>query len=180
MIQAGCVYLGLITHCPESFHPLHLSRRLITPCPTTNAISTKEYPKHPAWLTFPLSLPQTSLQNMEPPRSLSALSLIVRLTVALPCLNKGNLLLLRSALHFCLGPNYTLQSFSESLWFRHVDNLQERWLDPAPWHLGPESSGTNVSKLLPLKCQIINIYSLVVHKQCLRHFVFSYLQFILK
>ena len=27
---------------------LHLPRRLIIPCPTTNAISTKEYPKHPA------------------------------------------------------------------------------------------------------------------------------------
>jgi len=48
MLQAGCIYLGLITPCPATFHPLHLPRRLITPCPTTNAISTKEYPKHPA------------------------------------------------------------------------------------------------------------------------------------
>ena len=61
MLQAGCIYLGLIAPCPENSRPLHPPRRLITPCPTTNAISTKEYPKHPAWLTFPLSLPQTSL-----------------------------------------------------------------------------------------------------------------------
>jgi len=47
MLQAGYIYLGLITPCPETFHPLHLPRGLITPCPTTNAISSKEYPKHP-------------------------------------------------------------------------------------------------------------------------------------
>ena len=61
MLQAGWIYLGLITPCPETFHPLRLPRRLITPCPTTNVISTKEYTKYPAWLTFPLSPPQTSL-----------------------------------------------------------------------------------------------------------------------
>ena len=48
MLQAGCIYLGLVTPCPETYHPLHLPRRLITPCPTTNAISTKEYSKYPA------------------------------------------------------------------------------------------------------------------------------------
>ena len=48
MLQAGCIYLGLINPCPETFHPLHLPRRLITPCPTTNVISTKEYSKYPA------------------------------------------------------------------------------------------------------------------------------------
>ena len=41
MLQASCIYLGIITPCPETFHPLHLHRRLITPCPTANAISTK-------------------------------------------------------------------------------------------------------------------------------------------
>ena len=78
MLQADCIYLGLINLCPETFqplhlhrrlinsglgtlHPLHLPRRLITLCPTTNVILTKEYSKYPAWLTFPLSLPQTSL-----------------------------------------------------------------------------------------------------------------------
>ena len=44
---------------------------------------------------------------MEPPWSLSALSLVIRPTVAPPCLNKGYLLPLRSSLLFCLGPNYT-------------------------------------------------------------------------
>ena len=38
------------------------------------------------------------------------LSLVIRPTVAPPCLNKGNLPLLRSSLLlFCLGLNYTLQ-----------------------------------------------------------------------
>lgn len=41
MLQAGFIYLGLITPCPETFHPLHLPRRLITPCPTTNATQLK-------------------------------------------------------------------------------------------------------------------------------------------
>ena len=61
MLQASCIYLGLISPCPESYHPLHPPRRLITPCPTASVISTEEYSKYPSWLTFPLSLPQTSL-----------------------------------------------------------------------------------------------------------------------
>ena len=60
MLQASCIYLGLISPCPETYHPLHPPRRLITPCPTTGVISTKEY-SNPSWLMFPLSLPQTSL-----------------------------------------------------------------------------------------------------------------------
>ena len=48
---------------------------------------------------------------MEPPWSLSALSLVIRPTVAPPCLNKGNLLLLKSSfLFFLFGPNYTLHA----------------------------------------------------------------------
>ena len=94
MLQAGCIYLGLITPCPETYHPLHPPRRLITPCPTTNVISTKEYSKYPTWLTLLLSLPQTSLLALSP---------VVRPTVAPPCLNKGNLLLLRSSFLFCLA-----------------------------------------------------------------------------
>ena len=31
MHQAGCIYLGLINPCPETFHPLQLPRRLIAP-----------------------------------------------------------------------------------------------------------------------------------------------------
>ena len=107
MLQAGCIYLGIITPCPETFHPRHLPRRFITPCPTTNAISTKVYPKHPAWLTFPLSLPQTSLQIWSLPDP-SPLSLVVRPTVAPPCLNKGNLLLLRSSFLFLPWPELYL------------------------------------------------------------------------
>ena len=33
ILQAGCIYLGLSNPCPETFHPLHLPRRLIAPCP---------------------------------------------------------------------------------------------------------------------------------------------------
>ena len=47
MLQAGCIYLGLIIPCPETYHPLHPPRRLITLCPNTNVISTKEYSKYP-------------------------------------------------------------------------------------------------------------------------------------
>ena len=48
MLQASCIYLELITPCPETYHPLHRPRRLITPCPATSVISTKEYSKYPA------------------------------------------------------------------------------------------------------------------------------------
>ena len=48
MLQASCIYLGLITPCLETYHPLHTPRRLITPCPATNVISTKEYSKYSA------------------------------------------------------------------------------------------------------------------------------------
>ena len=41
--------------------------------------------------------------SMKPPSSVSALSLVVRLTVTPPCLNKGNLLLLRLSFLFCLA-----------------------------------------------------------------------------
>ena len=68
MLQAGCIYLGLNNPCPGDLSPPvqkpsipNICKRLITPCPTKNDISTKEDPKYPAWLTFPLSLPQTSL-----------------------------------------------------------------------------------------------------------------------
>ena len=43
MLQASCIYRGLISPCPETYHPLHPPRRLITPCPTTSVISAKEY-----------------------------------------------------------------------------------------------------------------------------------------
>ena len=48
---------------------------------------------------------------MEPPWSLSALSLVLRPTVAPPCLNKGNLLLLRSSFFFLPLPELYLTGF---------------------------------------------------------------------
>ena len=57
-----------------------------------------------------LSLPQISCKYETSLIPLS-LSLVIRRTVAPPCLNKGNLPPLRSSLLlFCLGPNYTLQA----------------------------------------------------------------------
>ena len=72
-----------LLHLPGTYHPLPrnlpptssarnfyhpLPRGLISPCPTPstscstiNAISTKDYPKCPTWLKFPLSPPQTFL-----------------------------------------------------------------------------------------------------------------------
>ena len=103
MLQAGCICLGLITPCPETFHPLHLPGRLITPCPTTNATSTKKYPKHPTWLMFPLSLLQASLQiwSLPDPSPRSAWSVLLA-WVKVTDFCWGHLS------SFCLGPNYTL------------------------------------------------------------------------
>ena len=52
---------------------------------------------------------------MKPPWSLSALSLVVSPTVAPPCLNKGNLLLLRSSFLFCLA-----RTVPYSQWFLNM------------------------------------------------------------
>ena len=111
MLQAGCIYLGIIIPCPETFHPLHLPRRFITPCPTTNAISTKVYPKHPAWLTFPLPLPQTSLQiwSLPDPSPRSAWSL-GRLSPLLAWIKVTYFSWGRLS-SFCLGPSCTLHSW---------------------------------------------------------------------
>ena len=53
MLRASFIYLGLIT--PHSKPPI--------PCSTTNAISTKDYSKRPAWLTFPSLLPQLCFKH---------------------------------------------------------------------------------------------------------------------
>ena len=47
MLQASCIYLGLITPCPDTYYPLHPPGRIITPCPTASVISTKEHSKYP-------------------------------------------------------------------------------------------------------------------------------------
>ena len=54
-----------------------------------------------------------------------ALSLVVRPTVAPPCLNKGNPLPLRSSLLFCLGRNYTSQGQVSDLPAREVMGAEE-------------------------------------------------------
>ena len=102
MLQATCIYLGLITPCPETYHPLHPPRRLITPLPICQCHLNKRILKS---LLIDVSLTaSTNLPiSMKPPQSLSALSLVVRSTVAPPCLNKGTLLLLRSSFLFCLA-----------------------------------------------------------------------------
>ena len=43
MLQASCTYLRLNSLCPETYHPIHLPRRLIAPCPAASVISTEEY-----------------------------------------------------------------------------------------------------------------------------------------
>ena len=127
MFQASCIYLGLITPCLETFHPLHLPgtyhpllRGLIIhcpkppiPCSTTNAISSKEHPKHPAWLTFPYRFHKPPFKY-EASLIPLAHSLVIRPTVAPPCLNKGNLSQLRSSsfLH-CLLSSCTLHNYFE-------------------------------------------------------------------
>ena len=74
---------------------------------------------------FPVLLTQTSLQIWSLPDPSLALSLVVRPTVAPPCLNKGNLLLLRSSFLFLPRP--------------------ELYLTPGPWRAGcaqsPRSGG---------------------------------------
>ena len=126
MLQACCIYLGLITPCPETFHLLHLPRRLITPCPATNAISTKIYPQKSHLVNVSLMASTSLPTNMAPPCSLSVLSLVIRPTVAPPCLNKGNLLPLRSSLLFCLGPNYTLQRGQQRIgWLDDITSLMD-------------------------------------------------------
>ena len=118
MLQAGCIYLGLTTPCPETSHPLHLPRTY-HPCPgdlspptqnlppriQTNAISIKDYPKRST------RLPHKSPFKYEASLIPLALSLVVRPTAAAPCLNKGNLPPLRLSLLFCLGRNYTVHSW---------------------------------------------------------------------
>ena len=53
MLQASCTYLGLITPCPETYHPLHPPRRLITPCPTTVSSQQKNTQNIPPDWRFP-------------------------------------------------------------------------------------------------------------------------------
>ena len=97
-------------HLSGTYHPL--SGNLPPPTPAQKTYHTlPNYKCHLNKRILKISLlidvsliTSTNLPiSMKPPCSLSALSLVVRLTVAPPCLNKGNLLLLRSSFLFCLG-----------------------------------------------------------------------------
>ena len=81
---------------------------------------------------------------MEPPWFLSVLSLVVRPTVAPPCLNKGNLLLLRSSFLFLPRPELYL--------IAHTSLPTFSWL-----HL---SLGTRYDsyEYVPLRCLVVGIY----------------------
>ena len=106
MIQASCIYLGHITPCPETFHPPTSARglsptaqRTYHALPNYKCHLTKEYPKHPACLTIPYFFYKPPFKY-EASLIPLALSLVFRLTVAPPCLNKAPL---RSFLLFCLS-----------------------------------------------------------------------------
>ena len=101
MLQASCIYLGLISPCPETYHPPPPAQKIYHPLPNYKCHLNKRIFKS---LLIDVSLiVSTNLpKSMKPPWSLSALSLVLRPTVAPPCLNKGNLLLLRSSFLFCL------------------------------------------------------------------------------
>ena len=103
MLQDGCIYLGHIKPCPETYHPLHPPRRLITPLPNYKCHLNKRILKISCLIDISLITFTNLPVSMKLPCSLSALSLVIRLTIAPPCLNKGNLLLLRSSFFFCLS-----------------------------------------------------------------------------
>ena len=99
MLQAGCIYLGLITPCPEDLPP---------PAQLQMPSQLKNTPNIPPDKRFPYRFHKPPFKyeaSLIPLR----LSLVIRPTAAPPCLNKGHLLPLRSSLLFCLSPIYTLQ-----------------------------------------------------------------------
>ena len=99
MLQAGCIYLGLITPCPEDLAP---------PAQLQMPSQLKNTPNIPPDKRFPYRFHKPPFKyeaSLIPLR----LSLVIRPTAAPPCLNKGHLLPLRSSLLFCLSPIYTLQ-----------------------------------------------------------------------
>ena len=130
MLQASCIYLGLNSPCPETYHPLHPPRRLNRPLPSCKCYLNRGILKS---LLIDVSLiASTNLPiRMKPPWSLSALSLVIRPTVTPPCLNKGNLLLLRSSFLFCLAGTMPYRSpciFIYAPCELFTINLIRRWL----------------------------------------------------
>ena len=105
MLQASCIYLGLITPCPEmdTLPPPTPAQKIYHPLPNYKCHLNKRILKISRLIDVSLIASTNLPVSMKPPWSLSALSLVVTPTVAPPCLNKGNLLLLRSSFLFCLA-----------------------------------------------------------------------------
>ena len=117
MLQAGCIYLGLINPCPETFHH-HTCPEDLSPLPDYKCHLNKRILKISRLINVSLIASTNLPISMKPPWSLSALSLVVRPAVTPPCLNKSNLLLLRSSFLFCLArtiPYQTSRGISTSL-----------------------------------------------------------------
>ena len=102
MLQASCIYLGLISPCPETYHPSTRPEDLSPSAQWQVSSQQKNTQNIPPDWRFPYRFhkpPYKYEASLIP----SALSRVVRPTVAPPCLKKGNLFLLRSSFLFCLA-----------------------------------------------------------------------------
>ena len=106
MLQTSCIYLGLTSPCPEDLSP---PAQLQMP-------SQLRILKTSRLINISLNASKNLPINVEPPWSLPVLSLVLRPTVTPPCLNKGNLLLLRSSFLFLPRPELYLTGF----WYADV------------------------------------------------------------
>ena len=103
VLQAGCICLGLINPCPETLSSPTPAQKASHPLPNYKCHLNKRILKISHLINIFLIASTNLPISMKPPWSLSVLSLVVRQTVAPLCLNKGNLLLLRSSFLFCLA-----------------------------------------------------------------------------
>ena len=88
MLQAGCIYLGLITPCPEDLSP---PAQLQMPSQLKNTQNIPPDERFPCRFHKPPFKYEASLIPLRP-------SLVIRPTATPPRLNKGNLLPLRLSL----------------------------------------------------------------------------------
>ena len=129
MLQASCIYLGLITPVRKPTTPSTCPEDLSPPAQlqvSSQQKNTQNIPPDYVSLIASTNLPI----SMKPPWSLSVLSLVVRPTVAPPCLNKGNLLLLRSSFLFCLAGTmpYTVQGVTKRwTWLSNWTTITFPW-----------------------------------------------------
>ena len=104
--------------------------------------------------------------SMKPPWSLSALSLVVRPTVAHPCLNKGTLLLLRSSFLFCLAGTmpYTLNIVLTKYQNTTIWRGQGRWslLSPCECGGGGDNDNEDGSFIFHGGKSINNVYEIYI------------------